>query len=636
MDNATSYTIYKQEIKKYIMNHFKPTDTVLDIGAGSGTYAILLDGYFEHMDAVEAFAPNIKNHKLENKYNQVFNSDIQDFEFEHYDLVIMGDILEHLTVEQAQKVLKYILPKCNQIIVAVPYMLEQEEVAGNVFEIHKQPDLTRKNMLERYPELEMLYGNQIYGYYIKKNSELLKEEKELQQKTLHPTLDLIIPCHNLEKYIGNCLVSLKRQKNNTDADRKIYFICDNCTDNTENIIRQEMKDSDWKYEIIEAHEGSAGGARNKGLEKSTADYIWFVDGDDWLVGEDSIDILLDCMVTDDMDIIQFKIRSNANPKGEFGSGTVWQAMFSKRLIGDYRFNDRQVGEDNDFCAEMWDNRNPKLGRIDLAPYFYNFPREDSLSDQAYGWWSNKKQTVVLCCTRNYYKYLYTWLYGYTRNNYYRKLYLFIEDDELNLPFINLEYINMNKLDILNENGENYNTGYSKASLIRLYLSSLLKEDKVLYLDTDLMVTDNLDELWDLDLKDYYAAGVIDQGAKTNLMTPNIPVDKNHYVNSGVLLFNLDKIRQDNKEQELDKFVNENKLYYPDQDTINAVFKDKILFLDNKYNSSLFTGTSSHFKIYHWAGGKDNWVYDREHSDLWTKMEAEGDKSFELKVNGGKV
>jgi len=41
-----------------------------------------------------------------------------------------------------------------------------------------------------------------------------------------------------------------------------------------------------------------------------------------LVGEDSIDTILDCMLRDDMDIVQFKIRSNANPLGEFGGGTV--------------------------------------------------------------------------------------------------------------------------------------------------------------------------------------------------------------------------------------------------------------------------------------------------------------------------
>ena len=82
------------------------------------------------------------------------------------------------------------------------------------------------------------------------------------------------------------------------------------------------------------------------------------------------------------------------------------------------------------------------------------------------------------------------------------------------------------------------------------------------------------------------------------MTPNIPVDRFNYINSGVVLFNLKKIREDNKEQELNKFVNENNLYYPDQDAINAIFKNNILFLDNKYNSSLFTGTAKNFKIYH--------------------------------------
>jgi lipopolysaccharide biosynthesis glycosyltransferase len=82
------------------------------------------------------------------------------------------------------------------------------------------------------------------------------------------------------------------------------------------------------------------------------------------------------------------------------------------------------------------------------------------------------------------------------------------------------------------------------------------------------------------------------------MTPNISIDKNSYINSGVVLFNLDKIRKEKKEKELDNYVNNNKLFYPDQDTINVVFKNNILFLNNKYNSSLFTGVAPDFKIYH--------------------------------------
>lgn len=244
MDNATSYSIYKQEIKKYIINHFKSTDTVLDIGAGCGTYSMLLEGYFKNIDAIEAYLPNIKNHNLEKKYNNVYNIDIQHFKFDYYDLIIMGDVLEHLTITEAQEVLKYILPKCKQIIVAIPYQLKQEEVENNIYEIHKQPDLTRKNMKERYPDLELLYGNQIYGYYIKKGSSLTEEEQKIHEKMLHPSLDIIIPCHDLAKYIKPCLISLKEQKNNVEANRKIYFICDNCTDNTAEIIEKEMHNSD--------------------------------------------------------------------------------------------------------------------------------------------------------------------------------------------------------------------------------------------------------------------------------------------------------------------------------------------------------------------------------------------------------
>lgn len=616
---AYSYSYYKNIIKDYLIKQFDKDATILDVGPGCGTYYDLLNDYFTTFDGVEAFAPNIDRYDLRNKYRNVYNKDIKDFEFDYYDIIIIGDVLEHLSIEDAQKVIKYCENRCKQLIVAVPYTMPQDAIEDNIYEIHKQDDLTIENMKERYPSLKLLIHNSDYGYYVKKDNKDFDEEY---------MLNLIIPCHNLEEWITPCLKSICMQKNNLKVKRKAIFICDNCTDNTQSIIEDIMNKSEWEYEIYEAHERCAGGARNVGLDHCNSRYIWFIDGDDWLVGEDSIDTILDCMLRDDMDIVQFKIRSNANPLGEFGGGTVWTAMFSSRLIGDYRFNNRQNGEDNDFCEEMWNHRNPKFGKIALAPYFYNYPRENSLSDIAYNCYQNQKQVIALACTRNYYKYLWTWLYAYTRNNYYRKIYLFIEDDKLNLPFINIEYININKVP-LNKKGLNYNTGYTKASLIRLYLTKFIKEDKALWLDMDLIVKDNIDALWDIDLTNYYAAGVIDQGAKTNLMTPNLDIDKNLYINSGVLLLNLDKIRKDKKDKELNDFVNKNKLMYPDQDTINVVFKNNIYFLENKYNSSLFTGEASDFKIYHWAGNKENWVYNREHAELWTQAEAHQDPDFIL-------
>lgn len=164
---AYSYSDFKEEVVSYIKDNFNPDSTILDVGAGSGTYYNYLYRDFKNIDAVEVFEPNIINFDLKNKYRNVYNTDIKDFKYDYYDLIIFGDILEHLDIKEAQMVLKYALERCKQVIVAVPYMYKQGVEHNNVYEIHKQDDLTKENMKERYPELKLLYGNDRYGYYVK-------------------------------------------------------------------------------------------------------------------------------------------------------------------------------------------------------------------------------------------------------------------------------------------------------------------------------------------------------------------------------------------------------------------------------------------------------------------------------------
>lgn len=194
-------------------------------------------------------------------------------------------------------------------------------------------------------------------------------------------LSIIIPCYNLEKWIKPCIDSLNNQENKLNIKREIIFILDNCTDNTEEIILNNIKN--WDYKIIKATEGSPGGARNVGLDNSKAKYIWFIDGDDWLTCNNAIDTVFESITKDDMDIVEFKIKSKANPDGVFGGGTVWRAMLSRRIIGDKKFNNRQNGEDNDFSWDIWNDPKARYKKIDFAPYFYNYPRKDSQSDKAY-------------------------------------------------------------------------------------------------------------------------------------------------------------------------------------------------------------------------------------------------------------
>lgn len=166
---ATSYKYYKKNVKNYLISKFPETATILDVGAGCGTYYNLLHDYFteKSFDAVEVFKPNIEKYELEKKYRNVYNLDIQHYWYHFYNIIIFGDIIEHLTVEEAQQVLKYAYDRCDEMIVAVPYEMEQDICEDNVYEIHKQPDLTHEIVLERYPMLKLLYKNAKYGYYVK-------------------------------------------------------------------------------------------------------------------------------------------------------------------------------------------------------------------------------------------------------------------------------------------------------------------------------------------------------------------------------------------------------------------------------------------------------------------------------------
>ena len=167
---ATSHLIYKDEIANYLKDSFPEDATILDVGAGEGTYYNYLKDHFKNIDAVEVFKPNIEKYELQDKYRNVYNIDIKDFEYDYYDILIFGDVLEHLEVEEAQKVLKYAINRCKEVIVAVPYLNKQGIEEDNIYEIHKQDELTEKKKKKRYPYLVNVFKTIFYGYYIKESN----------------------------------------------------------------------------------------------------------------------------------------------------------------------------------------------------------------------------------------------------------------------------------------------------------------------------------------------------------------------------------------------------------------------------------------------------------------------------------
>lgn len=165
-----SYKFFKEDIKKYLSDKYHKESTILDVGPGVGTYSDLLKLYFPNIDCCEIFEPYVKKYKLQNKYKNVYVCNICDFEFDRYDVIILGDVLEHLSIEDGQKLLEKFKNKCNECIICVPYKTKQRASNNNIYEIHLQNDLTVENMKTRYPYLKLINNNEKYGWYILDNS----------------------------------------------------------------------------------------------------------------------------------------------------------------------------------------------------------------------------------------------------------------------------------------------------------------------------------------------------------------------------------------------------------------------------------------------------------------------------------
>lgn len=128
---------------------------LLDIGAGWGKYRWLLPEY--EMDAVEIWQPYVEKHRLDAYYRQLFIVDAAGFNYpRRYAAVIMGDVLEHLTITGAQRMIQQACRNADHVYVATPFQMPQDEVDHNPHERHIQDDLTASAMAQRYPQLQLL------------------------------------------------------------------------------------------------------------------------------------------------------------------------------------------------------------------------------------------------------------------------------------------------------------------------------------------------------------------------------------------------------------------------------------------------------------------------------------------------
>ena len=240
--------------------------------------------------------------------------------------------------------------------------------------------------------------------------------------------------------------------------------------------------------------------------------------------------------------------------------------------------------------------------------------------------------IAMCCTRNWYIYLATEIYALFKNNNVKKLYLFIEDDEI--PYLKddrIEFINVNNLlEYILPTSPNYNTKYTKLSYIRCYFTKILSCDKIIYVDADAIVVNNIQELWDMNVD--VIAGIKEPGEWDKHL--DIENMNDNYINSGVLVMNLKNIKNEHLDDKMIELLNTNKYLYPDQDVINIACKDRIKYISNIYNSTETTGFRDDAKIIHYIRERKGWIKQSPRSEIWYNYHKEmigGNKMDNYKV-----
>lgn len=123
---------------------------------------------------------------------------------------------------------------------------------------------------------------------------------------------------------------------------------------------------------------------------------------------------------------------------------------------------------------------------------------------------------------------------------------------------------------------------------RIFLPDLLPDvERILYLDVDTIVTAPLGSLWETDLSDHYLAAVTNVFQLDHL--PRLAElgidDPRDYFNSGVVLFNLERMRRDGAPERLREYgrAHSEELWWPDQDALNLVLGSQRLRLHPRWN-----------------------------------------------------
>lgn len=210
--------------------------------------------------------------------------------------------------------------------------------------------------------------------------------------------------------------------------------------------------------------------------------------------------------------------------------------------------------------------------------------------------------AVYSGTRNLYPHMVTAAKSLVANSPVERVWFLIEDEEfpLEVPGI-IQTMDVSEQGFFPRTCANIKTSFTYMSLLRVCYSKLFPDTgKILQLDVDTVVVDDIGALWELDMKDAWVAACPEVNSKFKPYGPR-------YYNIGVAMFNLDQIRKDRVDTQAIQLLNSTELPYIDQDAWNLIANTNTIDLPARYNECYMVGFTDSPAIVHYAGSGNGWL-----------------------------
>lgn len=232
----------KESLAKLAKDH--PIERVLDIGVGCGTYSDLLrNTHGRHWTGVEVHEKYLTEYDLGNKYDVLMLADARELELKGtYDVAFLGDVLEHMTREEALALYEKVSAVSRFVFISIPIIhMPQGAEGGNPYETHVVDDWTHEEVLASFSHVHKWYKGKYLGVYISCREGSFPVWKIKSQ--IFPRIGIYSITLNEERFINPCLNSIYQQ-----ADEIV--VCDTgSTDQTLHLLNRWARD----HEHIHCH-----------------------------------------------------------------------------------------------------------------------------------------------------------------------------------------------------------------------------------------------------------------------------------------------------------------------------------------------------------------------------------------------